>query len=590
MLNVGRLIIGLFVLILFCMGLPCFGADYVDCVRESVDQIELGAYDKAANAADLALSINGNDPLAHEALGVIYLHTSHYTDAENEFKLAQESDPVDGRLMYALGLNAYALKRYQVADKYFSAAVKSPESGKECRALLAYLKGISSNQEPSAGLAPDASPLMQESYAVWAFKSGRYKPASEILSNLLKQPAPLGFEEFRAPLASFNTTNPIEFPNAPLKWKRIIPKDANPVSGTVLLRADVNKTPSVSIVTFSVDGDVVGMTNCQPFEFQWNTENHSNGMHVVKIEAQDDAGSVISRKTIKVLLKNKHAQAGNMLSGADAEELRDRLWRCIHVTETRKLAHYYLGRMFLQSGDREAAMKQFVYSIAYDHNFRDARNLLSQARGRRFEYTEIHRGKQGKKRIALTFDDGPNERTADMLAVLDKLHIPVTFFVVGFRAEAQPELIRAMMSGGHEIENHTYTHPRLPTLSIEQAESELAKGAAVVLAMTGKQSMYFRPPGGRSDDGTKIAAARLGLTSIFWTIECSSYEGAKYEQLADHVIKGASDGAIVLMHNGEPATTSALPRIVNQLKAEGYEFVTLSEILSDKESIHRNIE
>jgi peptidoglycan/xylan/chitin deacetylase (PgdA/CDA1 family) len=113
-------------------------------------------------------------------------------------------------------------------------------------------------------------------------------------------------------------------------------------------------------------------------------------------------------------------------------------------------------------------------------------------------------------------------------------------------------------------------------------EAELSKNAAIIRAITGKPSLYFRPPGGHASKSTIEASTRLGLTGVFWTLLCSPYEGAKSGGLADYVIKNASDGAIVLMHNGEPGTTAALPKIVVELKAKGYKFVTISELLSPR--------
>lgn len=579
MLKIFRL--GVLVLLLpVLLNIPCVASEYIDNIGEAVSQIELNSYNKAAIATQKALSLNSGDPLAHTALGVIYLHTSKYADAEREFKESLNSRE-DWQIYYALGMVALAQGQRLKASDYFASARRLSGSEDELIGLDEYYHFVSTSKEPQVGRHEGDTPLARETYAMWAFRNEHYPTSATILSEVLRNPAPLGFTEYRAPLVTFDPAHPIAFPKGVLTWKAPRITGVPSVSGMITLKADTSKTPNVTLVTFAVDGELVGMTNCSPFQFEWNTANHTNGLHSVRIEARSDTEGVVSTKTLKVLISNTEPPKVVPISGDEVDLLRYRLWKCVKLTDSRELAHYYLGKMYLKASDRQSAMNQLQYAIAYDHDLLDARKLLSDARGSRFQYMEIHKGKVGQKRIALTFDDGPNERTEELLQVLHKLHVPATFFVVGFRAEAQPDIIKEMLADGHEIENHTYTHPRLPTLNVEQAEDELAKGSAVVLAMTGKPSLYFRPPGGRSDKGTQIAAARLGLTSIFWTLGCSPYEGARYKQLSEYVINGACDGAIVLMHNGEPATTSALPKIVRTLQAKGYRFVTIDEILSE---------
>ncbi|MDI6828445.1 MAG: polysaccharide deacetylase family protein, partial [Armatimonadota bacterium] len=135
---------------------------------------------------------------------------------------------------------------------------------------------------------------------------------------------------------------------------------------------------------------------------------------------------------------------------------------------------------------------------------------------------------------------------------------------------------------GHQIENHTYNHLNLTNLTEAEVEMELAKGAAVIRAITGKESRFFRPPGGHGNSVVLQAAARLGLTGVFWSINCSKYEGGSHVVMARSVIDNVTDGAIILMHNGEPTTLQALPQIVSELRNSGYQFVTISEMIGDR--------
>jgi peptidoglycan/xylan/chitin deacetylase (PgdA/CDA1 family) len=110
----------------------------------------------------------------------------------------------------------------------------------------------------------------------------------------------------------------------------------------------------------------------------------------------------------------------------------------------------------------------------------------------------------------------------------------------------------------------------------------LCKTSAIIRNITGQSSQLFRPPGGNFSGTVRKAAARHGMSSIFWTLNCGPYEGGDPQTLADYVTRNIRDGAIVLMHNGEPAAVNALPIIVNDLRARGYEFVTVPELLGTK--------
>ena len=548
--------------------------DYTQILREAVSRLEMGQYDSAAGGAEKLLIRNPKDALAHMLLGVIYLHVGRFEEADQQFKQVVEVKPDEWQAHYALGLVDVLRKRPADAESHFEYAWKFPEARPELSVLEGYLAFLKGMPPERAG----ETPLDKQTAGMAALQAKKKDQAMALLSEILKTPAPPGFFENRQPIVTFDPKQPIALPGGKLTWKPAAPKDALVVSGIVRLKADASKAKGVYFVTVYVDDALVGMTNCDPFEFQWNSINYPNGLHRIKMEAKNQAGGEISTKSIWVTVANLESRNIAPAEAADVNDVTQRLWDCMRVGESKKSAHYQVAKLYLDARDTGSAIKQLEYVAAYQANYMDATKLLNRLRGRKLEYTEIKQGKPGLKRIALTFDDGPGENTAAMLDVLNKLGVRATFFLVGFRAEAQPALVREIAAAGHEIENHTYTHPRLTSLTPDQAEAEVAKGAAVITAITGKSPRYFRPPGGHADADTKKAAGRQGLTGVFWTISVASYEGARYEALADYVIKNATDGAIIAMHNGEPATTSALPTIVSALRAKGYHFVTVSEM------------
>lgn len=574
-------IIRLLAFILFSASIttiPCRAADYLGIVKEAVTGIESGKYDAAASALEKAFTLDDCDPLGHTALGVVYLHTGRLDEADGQFRKALAVQPDDWRAHYALGVISLAQGHSVEAEEHFLSASVYPDGHREVSVLRLYINSLKGIHGASAS---PRLPLASEVAGIEAANAGRKEDAVRLFQAALTEPAPLGFEEDRSPLATFDPAHPISLPTGNLTWKPQShkSKDIPVISGTISLRADASRTSGLAFVTFYVDGVWIGATNSAPYEFEWNTERSPNGIHEVKIEGKNEAGRVVSSKSLLVRLENASPFKTAPRSGPLVTELLDRLWNCVRVGESRARVHYDLAKSYLDLGERGKAIEHLEYTVAYQPDFKDARKLLVGLRGKAVGYPEIHRGRTGSKLIALTFDDGPGEQTPDLLAMLRRLDVRATFFVVGFKAEQNPSLVRAIQADGHEIENHTYSHTRLTTLNTAQVERELAKAAAVIRSITGGSPMYFRPPGGRADQHTKEAAAREGLTAVYWSVLNSAYEGARYQLLANNIISNASDGAIVLMHNGEPATTAALPKIVEALRSKGYKFATVSEIV-----------
>ena len=557
---------------------PGYTADFLGNVKEAISNIELGKYDAAASALDKAVTLDDSDPLAHTALGVVYLHTSRLNDAEREFNQVLAATPDDWRAHYALAIINISRGKIPASEEHFAFVRKQSSARDEISALDRYLNFVGGKYVSGSSSSGSSIPLGKLVEAVDAAKTGKNDAASSLLTDVLRTPALLGFQENRSPLATFEPSRPISLPIGKLTWKPKAHKDAPSLSGVVTLRADAGRSGSPSFVNVYVDDVWIGATNNAPYEFQWNTANHPNGMHSVRIEAKDEYGHIVSKKNVWVKLENASRVKSETRFGPEVSELFDRLWNCTRVNESRTFVHYRLAKLYMESGDTDKAIEQLEYTVAYQPDYLDARKLLTKLRGRAWGFPEFERGGIGGKTIALTFDDGPNVRTPELLDTLAKLGVPATFFVVGFRAEQYPQVVKEIQSAGHEIQNHSYTHTRFPGMSADEVEGELSKNAAVIREITGNTSMFFRPPGGHTDEPTKQAASRQGFTAVYWTVNCSPYEGEKSSLLPDHVINNASDGGIVLMHNGEPGTISALPRIVSGLKSKGYKFVTLSEM------------
>ncbi len=197
-----------------------------------------------------------------------------------------------------------------------------------------------------------------------------------------------------------------------------------------------------------------------------------------------------------------------------------------------------------------------------------------------------------EKIIALTFDDGPKpQKTTAILEILQKEHIPATFFLVGLSCMQYPNLVREIALAGHELGNHTFHHTRLDTLSQGIIRDEVEQTNELIANITGRTPRVFRPPGGRFNRLVLDSITQSNVQPIYWNVNSFDYfpEEAsrasektiqnRSNQIARLVLRKSGPGSIILMHNGNPYTIRALPEIIQTLKQHGYRFVTVTELL-----------
>ncbi|SHE90830.1 polysaccharide deacetylase family protein [Desulforamulus putei] len=195
----------------------------------------------------------------------------------------------------------------------------------------------------------------------------------------------------------------------------------------------------------------------------------------------------------------------------------------------------------------------------------------------------IYRKETDDKIVALTFDDGPDPRyTVPILDTLKKYQAPATFFMVGNNVKAYPEIARKIVAEGHEVGNHTMTHPRLTDVTPEEAFVEIESAYQTIIDVTGAVPVYFRSPKGLTTDYVEKTAASLGMKEILWTVTIENRSATTPEEMADRVLKKVKPGYIILLHDGRldrMKTVEALPLLLNGLKEKGYTVVPLAQLL-----------
>lgn len=191
-----------------------------------------------------------------------------------------------------------------------------------------------------------------------------------------------------------------------------------------------------------------------------------------------------------------------------------------------------------------------------------------------------------EKVIALTYDDGPHPiYTPAILRELRLLNAKATFFMIGKQMERWPDITRAVTAEGHAIANHTYSHPiQLASENHQLALHEIEQCDATIKRLTGHGSAYVRPPKGLQGRQLPGLVQQEGYTMVLWSVSAYRHDCRSPEQMAQRVISRVKPGSIVLMHDGSYRMrwrdVEATPLIIKGLRARGYRFVTVPELLS----------
>lgn len=193
----------------------------------------------------------------------------------------------------------------------------------------------------------------------------------------------------------------------------------------------------------------------------------------------------------------------------------------------------------------------------------------------------IYQGSDQEKKIALACNVfWGEEYIPKMLEILEENKVKLTFFAGGTWVEDYPDLLKKMAAAGHEIGSHGYSHPHPDQLSKSGNLKDMQKAESLIYATINKKPILYAPPYGEKGPAVLKAAEEQGYTFILWSIDTIDWQKPSPEVIVRRVVSKAHNGAIVLMHPTAP-TAKALPEIIRQLKKEGYELVTVGELIKD---------
>ncbi|MDA8335868.1 MAG: polysaccharide deacetylase family protein [Peptococcaceae bacterium] len=195
------------------------------------------------------------------------------------------------------------------------------------------------------------------------------------------------------------------------------------------------------------------------------------------------------------------------------------------------------------------------------------------------------RGPSEVKKAALTFDDGPDDRvTPRILDILKENSVHGTFFLIGSYARRNPDMVRRIVAEGHIIGNHTWSHSNMLPLNAEQDRQEIVRTGDALARITGRRTALLRPPRGKVSATIMDVARKEGYRVIGWSVDSVDWQDPQTSRITARLRDQMHPGAIILMHSvdlptSNGVTVKVLPGLIKELKARGYELVTLDELL-----------
>jgi peptidoglycan/xylan/chitin deacetylase (PgdA/CDA1 family) len=203
---------------------------------------------------------------------------------------------------------------------------------------------------------------------------------------------------------------------------------------------------------------------------------------------------------------------------------------------------------------------------------------------------------RSSRQLALTYDDGPNDpHTLRLLEVLAKHSVRATFFLIGRYVQQRPEIVREIAQAGHIVGNHSFTHPLLTFKSETEIKQQLSECRAALQDVISEPSNLFRPPfGGRRPAVLRVAAS-LGLEPILWSVTGYDWNAPPARVIERKVANQIRGGDVILLHDGghkqwgadRSQTVIATDRLIRRCKAEGYEFVTIPQMMTESAANHQ---
>ncbi|MBF0786801.1 MULTISPECIES: polysaccharide deacetylase family protein [unclassified Streptococcus] len=240
---------------------------------------------------------------------------------------------------------------------------------------------------------------------------------------------------------------------------------------------------------------------------------------------------------------------------------------------------YEPGQLKLEVAEKEFQLKQIALPISAIFGIVRSEYLAHSDQEAYAAYQAEEEAKKHQKRIALTFDDGPNATTTpQVLDILKRYNVKATFFILGQNVPGNEELLKRIVAEGHEVANHTWDHANLVTLSDDQVRQEIKKTQEVIKNVTGQAPTMMRPPYG-SVNQSVISIMQMPV--IYWSVDSKDWQSRNPVAILNEIKTCIYPGSIILMHDIHQSTVNSLTSVLDELSSQGYQSVTVSELLGN---------
>ena len=574
-----RVLLLIFVL-LFCISLYAdrkHSEEYYDLANDVLTSMKAGNTTVSVSILkDMAREF-GEDDFIQTAYGVNMMLGGEFEEAKRIFNYIYDKNNNDKYVIYCLGILAIKDKDSEIANLYFD---KIKDQISDYKTIKEYIKLVeNTNAEISLTEEESFNSIAFDGYTL--LRRGDIQDAKKFLDIITNVKGENAYIEQVGFLFSYDFSNAIFFNGVKygdqLGLSVANRNKSSTVSGRITIRADISKLSNVRMLLFYIDDSFKGMSNSSP-SITLDTTLYSNGVHDIRIDALDFENNIISTTNYSIDIFNKNTAPIYF----DDNEMWEELWKFIQLKPSQAAINYMLAVCNAKLDDKAGHRFALERCVACNPDYKDAKSILTKTYMNKKGRKNVEKGPASKKRVAITFDDGPTKNTTELLDILAAYNAKATFFLVGKMAEKSPDIVRSMEAQGHQIALHSQNHLNLTRLNYDELQKEVLQGYCSVKACGVSPSLYLRPPGGNVNNNLGLLSEDYGINIIMWTKNTTHLQQSRPEQMAEYCFNSLKPGFIYLLHNNEPVTTKALPMILSYFKSMNYECVTLEELLGEK--------
>ncbi|HEX2998942.1 MAG TPA: polysaccharide deacetylase family protein, partial [Armatimonadota bacterium] len=480
-------VVGLLAGLLIALPLSADAADYLSQIEQGAGMLAEGRLPEAVQAFQRAREMDMNDSLAAAGLGCALDAKGETSAARVSLALALQ---LDSKSTHALWANAIAALNEgdleNACRRLEMLASREKTPGPELWVALAYARCAAGNVSGATEALKhvgnlDALPRAHRATAnlvtgALAYSAGEYACAADSLRAAARDLPPVNFLELtpkrRVPLlAQMRSSAPVE--PLPLVSVPSTGVQARMVQGTIRLYLDPFRFPEAQYAMFLVDGHGLHSTNTRPMRYDWDTRQYRNGYHKVVIRAEDGTGQYLGQTEEILLVHNEGADFPLLYPQEKYAHAEQSVCQAVGLQPDVLATNYLLGLSLLHLNDKEGAAAALELVMGFDPDYGQARKELQglYTAGKDKRPRNISSVPTSARQVAITFDDGPNPRyTPPLLDILERYKARCTMFLVGTQAESYPDIVREIVEKGHEVADHTYSHPNLKTVDQRTVE------------------------------------------------------------------------------------------------------------------------